>query len=223
MPRKRYEVSFEIAGNTALWTRPDTGDSPCSYPAPTYSAAKALFESILWGPATLILPKKVELCSPIRFHNYVTNYGGPLRKNDSIRKGNNYQLYATVLTDVCYRFYAEVIPNSNKKYLPENAVKWDQKTTNPGHAYQAIFNRRLKRGQSYASLSLGWNEFTPSYFGPFREETRVCSEIPDILIPSMLREVFPEGYKSEYKAIYDTDVWIKNGVLVYPERRLMEE
>jgi hypothetical protein len=25
---------MEIAGNTAMWTRPDTGDSPVSYPAP---------------------------------------------------------------------------------------------------------------------------------------------------------------------------------------------
>ena len=36
MNLKLYQVSMEIAGNTALWTRPDSGDSPCSYPAPTY-------------------------------------------------------------------------------------------------------------------------------------------------------------------------------------------
>ena len=33
MNLKLYQVSMEIAGNTALWTRPDSGDSPCSYPA----------------------------------------------------------------------------------------------------------------------------------------------------------------------------------------------
>ena len=42
-----YPVQMEIAGATAMWTRPDTGDSPVSYPAPTYSAVKGLFESIL--------------------------------------------------------------------------------------------------------------------------------------------------------------------------------
>jgi len=42
-----YEVKFEISGPTAMWTRPDTGDAPVSYPAPTYSAAKGLFESPL--------------------------------------------------------------------------------------------------------------------------------------------------------------------------------
>lgn len=41
-----YTIQMEIAGNTAMWTRPDTGDSPVSYPAPTYSAAKAIMEEL---------------------------------------------------------------------------------------------------------------------------------------------------------------------------------
>lgn len=215
---KTYRVSMEIAGNTAMWTRPDTGDSPCSYPAPTYSAVRGLFESILWEPAVLVIPQKVELCSAPQFHSYVTNYGGPLRKGDSIKKGNNYQLFATVLTDVCYRLYADVVPNPNKERLPESAIRWDNRTSSPGHAYQEIFNRRLKRGQSYATLSLGWSEFTPSYFGLFRDTTCVCTELPDINIPSMLRGMFQQGYASTYQAVYDTDLCIHRGTLVYPKR-----
>jgi len=42
---KNYEVMLEISGPTAMWTRPDTGDAPVSYPAPTYSAVKGIFES----------------------------------------------------------------------------------------------------------------------------------------------------------------------------------
>ena len=213
-----YPVSMEIAGNTAMWTRPDTGDSPCSYPAPTYSAVRALFEGILWGPAVQIIPRKVEICMPVRYHSYVTNYGGPNRKLDNIKKGTNYQLYATVLLDVCYRLYADVVPNPKKSTLPEKARSWDARTTAPGHAYQEMFQKRLKRGQSYASLALGWREFTPSYFGPFRSTTKVCTDMQDILIPSMAREVFPDGYKSSYRAIYDTNVVIHGGVLIYPER-----
>ena len=117
------------------------------------------------------------------------------------QSGNNYQLFATVLTDVCYRLYADVIPNPDKTVLPESATSWDRRTTSPGHAYQEMFNRRLKRGQSYATLSLGWGEFTTSYFGPFRETTQVCTDLPDISIPSMLRGVFQSGYNSEYHAV----------------------
>lgn len=215
---KRYSVSMEIAGNTAIWTRPDSGDSPCSYPAPTYSAVKGLFESILWGPAVRVIPRKVELCSIPQFHSYATNYGGCLRSDKSIKNNNNYQLFATVLIDVCYRVYADVMPNSDKHNLTDNACGWDQKTTSPGHAYQDIFYRRLKRGQSYATLHLGWSEFTPSYVGLFRSETKVCTELPDITIPSMLRGIFPMGYRSDYESVYDNDLCIHKGTLVYPER-----
>lgn len=39
---KPYEIKIEIAGKTAMWTRPDTGDCPVSYPALTYSAVKGI-------------------------------------------------------------------------------------------------------------------------------------------------------------------------------------
>lgn len=218
MKGKKYFVEMEVAGNTAMWTRPDTGDSPCSYPAPTYSAARGLFESVLWGPDIVVIPRKVELCTVPQYHSYITNYGGPLRSSQNFKDGTNYQLFATVLIDVCYRLYADVVPNPNKALMPESALSWDRKTTSPGHAYQEIFFRRLKRGQSFATLCLGWSEFTPSYVGPFRSETKVCTDLPDIYIPSMIRGVFQKGYKSEYEAVYDTNVCIHKGVLIYPER-----
>jgi CRISPR-associated protein Cas5d len=216
--KKIYSIEMEVAGNTAMWTRPDCGDSPCSYPAPTYCAVRALFESVLWGPAVIIKPTRVELCSPPRYHSYVTNYGGPLRSSQSLKAGNNYQLYATVLINVCYKLHAIVVPNPVKDKLPEKARLWDNRTTCPAHAYQEIFNRRLSRGQSFATLSLGWSEFTVSYFGPFRKKTHVCEDIPEIKIPSMLREIFSDGYNSAYNPVYDTGLSIKRGVLEYPER-----
>lgn len=212
-----YSVAMEIAGPTALFLRPDTGDSPTSYSAPTFSAVRGIFESILWGPDIRIVPTAVEICAPIQYHSYVTNYGGPLRAGTSIKKGNNYQLYATVLVDVCYRLYADVYPNTRKKNLPAKALEWDRKTTSPAHAYQEIFNRRLCRGQSFSVPVLGWREFTPSYFGPFRPETKVCTDIPDISIPSMLREVFPDGFQSAYRAVYSQNLKIHKGRLEFPK------
>ena len=217
MKNLSYPIQMEIAGPTAMWTRPDTGDSPCSYPAPTYSAVKGIFESVLWGPDIQIIPRKVEICRPVQYYSYATNYGGPLRKLDLVKKGNNYQQYATVLIDVCYRLYADVIMNPKRDNLPGKAKAWDSKTTSPGHAYQAIFYRRLQRGQSFASLCLGWREFPPSYFGPFRPETHVLASMPDMVIPSMLREVFSRGYSSPYAVVYDQNVEIKGGVLCYPK------
>lgn len=213
----KYPLTMEIAGATALFARTDAGDSPVSYPIPTASAVRGIFESILWGPGIRIVPTAVEICAPIQYHSYVTNYGGPLRASKSIQKGNNYQLYATVLVDVCYRLYADAMPNFNKQNMPEKALEWDRRTTAPGHAYQDIFNRRLKRGQSFSVPVLGWKEFTPSYFGPFRPETKVCKEISDITISSMLREVFPDGYHSDYRAVYSQNLRIHEGRLDFPQ------
>lgn len=215
MVRTAYPVCIEIAGDTAMWTRPDTGDCPVSYPAPTYSAVKAIFESILWGPAVMIVPRKVEICRPIKYHSYYTNYGGPLRHPKSIKDGNNYQLLSTVLIDVCYRLYADVIPNKDKQHLPPSAKKWDSATTSPGHVYQSIFCRRLQRGQCYSIPALGWREFTPSYFGEFRPETKVQTDLEEIKLSSMLRQVFPGGYNSKVSCVFDQNVTITNGTLVY--------
>lgn len=49
MVRLSYPIEMEIAGDTAIWTRPDTGDCPVSYPAPTYSAVKAIFAVYFMG------------------------------------------------------------------------------------------------------------------------------------------------------------------------------
>ncbi len=220
MHQKLYPIAMEIAGPTALFSRPDSGDSPQTFEAPPPSAIRGMFESILWGPDIRIVPTAVEICAPIQYHSYVTNYGGPLRASKSIQNETNYQLYATVLVDVCYRLYANVEINHFKQNLPQKALEWDRKTTSPGHAYQEIFNRRLKRGQAFSIPVLGWKEFTPSYFGPFRSETKVCEDIPDIVIPSMLKEVFPDGYNSAYRAVYNQSLKIHKGRLEFPQEEV---
>ena len=51
-----YRVALEVAGPAAMFTRPDTGSTPISYPVPTFSAAKGMFESVAWLPHTYIQP-----------------------------------------------------------------------------------------------------------------------------------------------------------------------
>jgi CRISPR-associated protein Cas5d len=204
-----YNISMEISGKTAMWTRPDTGDSPVSYPVPTYSAAKGIFEAILRLETVEIVPKIVEICAPIIYHNYSTNYGGPLRKSAIMSTGDSFQLIATVLINVCYRLYAELRLNEGM-----------DKTTrdihfNDLHAWHDIFNRRLERSQCHDIPFLGWREFVPDYFGPFRETTRVEESI-NLLLPSFLRSVFePSGQKNP---VFDHDSKIINGRLAYVER-----
>lgn len=212
---RTYEISLEISGPAAIWTRPDSGDCPVSYPAPTYSAVKGIFEAILFNQAVEVIPRRVEICAPIVYHTYNTNYGGPLRKSDQMNKGASYQLLAWVLANPCYRFYAEVRCNDRTNGgVSRKTEEWLKRTTSPAHAYQEMYNRRLTRGQSRYIPCLGWKEFTPDYVGPFRPETQVCADI-NMVLPSMLRQVFPDGLNSGVRFIYDQDVQISDGVLEF--------
>ena len=220
-----YEVSVEISGPTAMWTRPDTGDVPVSYPVPTYGAVKGIFECILLSDWAEVVPTKVEICAPIQFHVYNTNYGGPLRKSKLLKSGASYQLLATVLTDVCYRCYANVKSTPGEdggNYLKRGVREQTREvrgTTNGAHAYQARFNRRLKCGQMHYMPCLGWKEFMPDYVGQFRPETRVCEDI-NVVIPSMLKTCFPAGKNSAWKPDFyrpNRPAVISKGVLIYAQ------
>lgn len=187
-----------------MFTRPDSGATPISYPIPTFSAAKGLFEAIAKYNSAYIRPVKVEICKPIRFEKYVTNYGGPLRKSDQIKKKAAYQLPSTILVDVCYRLYGVV-----------EEVTFAPNGNNHLHALQEIFNRRLIKGQTYYTPVLGWKEFVPSYFGPFREgETFVQKDINQI-IPSLLHSVFDHPVNGKYRPEYRQNVEIREGELKY--------
>lgn len=198
---KQYDVAFEIAGPTAMFTRPDSGSAPVSYPAPTFSAVRGMFDSIARLQSAVIIPLRVEICTPIQFYQYVTNYGGPNRQASKMH--GSYQLPATVLLDVCYRVFGRV---------EERRPKPGQ--TNHLHHLQEMFSRRLKKGQFHEMPCLGWKEFVPQYVGPLRESSRVDSSI-DLIIPSMLHSVF--DHTGKYCPVYRQNVRIAAGELVYAQ------
>lgn len=207
----KYEVRLEVSGPTALWTRPDTGDAPTSYPVPTRSAVKGIFESILWLPTAVVVPTRADICAPVVFHTYTTNYGGPLRKSGTA----NFQLIATVLVNVCYRLYAEIRPfEGPPERVPKSARDWLR--TNCAHAYQEMFARRLQRGQWGRTPCLGWQEFVPDYLGPFRpaEKTKVQEDL-NLVLPSMLEAVFPQQNDPKRAPVFRQNVQILKGVLNY--------
>jgi CRISPR-associated protein Cas5, N-terminal domain len=199
---RRYPVSFEIAGSTALFARPDGGSTPISYPVPTWSAVKGMFEAVARCHGAYLHPTHVEICRPIRTTRYTTNYGGPLRKAEQIKKGNNLQLIATVLFDVCYRVHGQAVALE-----PGNGV-------NRAHALQDIFQRRLAAGKLFYTPCLGWKEFTPSYFGPLRPESRADTSV-NLYIPSLLYSVFDAPVNGKWGPRFQRGVQVRHGVLEY--------
>jgi CRISPR-associated protein Cas5d len=201
----KYPVQLEIAGPAAMWTRPDTGGAFTSYPAPTFSAAKGIFEAIARLKSAYIRPTRVEICRPVQYHRYATNYRGPLRKSNQLKKDASYQLIAVILVDVCYRLYG-IVDEATPPPVGTNHL----------HALQEIFSRRLSKGQCFAVPSLGWKEFTPSYWGPFRETTRVEADL-NVEIPSMLHSVFDKPIAGGWGPSFVQNAHIEKGVLTYAQ------
>lgn len=213
---KKYLVELEIAGDLALFSRPDTGGTPTSFPVPTWSAAKGIFESIarLSSGDAWICPTAVEVCvrkndnrrGYVRFQNYAFNYGGPLRKSDQIAKKSALQVFSTALSDVCYRIHAEVKGNKNRSR---------HQGVNPCHHLQEMFNRRLLRGQCHRTPCLGLSEFTASYWGPFRmEETEVDYSL-NLRLPSLLTTPFSKPVNGSFSPKFQLNAEIKKGRLTY--------
>jgi len=215
----KYKISMEIAGPFAMWSRPDTGATPTSYPIPSWSASKGIFESVAFfkdGKAW-INPTKVEICKRrnsvaggISFQKYTTNYRGPLKHKSKA----NFQFSSLILSNVCYRLYGE-IENGSGSHLEYG--------NNPSHALQAIFQRRLKNGQCHKTPTLGWNEFVPSYWGLIRDannpvpfQTEVDKSISIDLV-SMLQQVFDKAVSGDYqpKFVRAENAIIKNGEFYY--------
>lgn len=208
-----YSIQLEVSGRTAMFTRPDTGSSPISYPVPTYSAIRGIFESILLLRQASIIPVKVEICAPINYHHYTTNYLGPSRKNS---RGGALQVPATVLTDVCYRLYARAYHDDRPLPYSERGKQNGSRCTHGGHAYRDIFNRRLERGQCYRTPCLGWKEFTVDYYGPFRTETEVQKDI-NLFIPCLFKSFSRDGHgkSTDWQPTFMNNVEIREGVLHY--------
>jgi len=214
---KIYEISMEVEGVLAMWSRPDTGSSPTSYPIPTWSAAKGLFESIAFfrDGRAWINPTHVEVCrahasenkGSIDFQKHMTNYGGPLREANLINKKANYQHAAQVVSNPCYRLYAKIKNGSGRPLRMKD---------NPSHALQAIFKRRLERGQCYHTPCLGWSEFVPSYWGQIRESTEVDTSV-NLNLVSVLKGVFDTPLQGQFNPEFQRgkDARIEEGVFRY--------
>lgn len=200
MTEKRYEWAFEIMAPSACFTRPDTGAAPISYPCPTRSAVIGMMECVAFSNDAYFWPERVEICTPIVYHKYVQNYNGPLRKS-----AGPFQLMQTVLENVDYKVYGIV-----KGYAPPTSL------CNPMHQLQSVFLRRLERGLFYRTCSLGLKEFTSTYFGPLRTDTKVDTSI-NLLIPSMLDTMYDRQTRGNLAPSFCQNVQIEKGVLHYAE------
>ncbi|MDD3546355.1 MAG: type I-C CRISPR-associated protein Cas5c, partial [Kiritimatiellae bacterium] len=101
---------LEVSGDFACFTRPEMKVERVSYDVITPSAARAIFEAILWKPAIRWQITKIEVLNPIRWasvrRNEVAGIASP-RSGGIMIEDSRQQRAGLLLRDVRYRLYAE--------------------------------------------------------------------------------------------------------------------
>lgn len=154
---------LEIAGELACFTRPEMKVERVSYDVITPSAARAVFEAILWKPAVRWHVRRIEVLKPVRFVNLRRNEVGSKVSASNVAKAMNgadidIAIYADdpseraqraslLLRDVAYRVHADLETRS------------DRQDPMPPQKYHAMFERRAEGGQCVNQPYLGCREF----------------------------------------------------------------
>ena len=172
---------LEVRGEFACFTRPEMKVERVSYDLITPSAARAVFEAILWKPAIRWRVRRIEVLAPIRWINLRRNEGAGVVSTRNVetamRAGSGdlglyiederQQRAGLFLRDVAYRLHAEMS-------LQPNAPPGETLTK-----YREMFERRAAKGQCVNQPYLGCREFAAA----FRLVSDLSNEPPPISNP----------------------------------------
>ena len=180
---------LEVSGDFACFTRPEMKVERVSYDVITPSAARAVFEAILWKPAIRWQVSKIEVLKPIKWINLRRNEVGSVASTRNIesamRAGSGrlglyvddtkerQQRAGLLLRDVQYRLHAAFElhdPGSHKPNFPHLS----KRTTNSDETdmddepnqtvkFMTMFERRATKGQCVNQPYLGCREFAADF------------------------------------------------------------
>jgi CRISPR-associated protein Cas5d len=152
---------LEVRGDFACFTRPEMKVERVSYDVITPSAARAIYDAILWKPAIRWRITHIEVLSPIRWINLRRNeLGGVISERNvktAMKKGSGQlgtyieddrqQRAGLFLRDVHYRLYAQF-------------DLLDRDGGNSAVKFSEMFERRARKGQCFNQPYLGCREFS---------------------------------------------------------------
>jgi CRISPR-associated protein Cas5d len=225
---------LEVSGPYACFTRPEMKVERVSYDVITPSAARAIFDAILWKPAIFWKVKRIEVLSPIRWISVRRNEVGAvasIRKKQIFIEDERQQRAGLFLRDVKYRLFAEfefipaekwgTIFNPAPSYLYDEEEKETIRADETPAKYAAMFERRAKKGQCFNQPYLGCREFS-AHFRLVNHQTEPATPINenrdlgwmlydmDFSDPINIKPMF---FRPE----------LKKGVIVVPDRTNSEE
>jgi CRISPR-associated protein Cas5d len=225
---------LEVSGPFACFTRPEMKVERVSYDVITPSAARAVFDAILWKPAIFWQVRKIEVLAPIKWISIRRNEVGKVaspRSNGIFIEDDRQQRAGLLLRDVKYRLHAEFVfipPEKRSKVLNpvpewladtgevEELKKPDIRPDETEAKYAAMFERRAKKGQHFHQPYLGCREFAADVrlVNPVNEPAESVPETRDLgwMLYDMdyadPKDIKPMFFRAE----------LKSGVMAVPPR-----
>lgn len=153
---------LEVSGEFACFTRPEMKVERVSYDVITPSAARAIFEAILWKPAIQWQVTRIEVLNPIKWMNLRRNEVESIVSTRTAKSAmasgegqlgiyvdeQRQQRASLLLKDVRYRLHAE-FRMTDKAGAQDSAAK-----------FADMFRRRAEKGQCFNQPYLGCREFS---------------------------------------------------------------
>jgi len=179
---------LEVSGDFACFTRPEMKVERVSYDVMTPSAARAVFEAIVWKPAIQWRVTKIEVLKPIKWISVRRNEVGAVASTRNVQasvsvsagdlgfyiEDERQQRAGLFLRDVAYRIHAYFElrdPSFHKPHflqlskVPINRGEDDLQELPDNNAvkFMSMFERRVSRGQCVNQPYLGCREFACSF------------------------------------------------------------
>lgn len=158
-------LCLEVSGNYACFTRPEMKVERVSYGVITPSAARAVFEAILWKPAIRWQIERIEVLNPVKWMSLRRNEVGhriaSRNVETAMREGHGQlgqyvdedrqQRASLLLRDVRYRLHAH-FEMTSRAGADDSPAK-----------FEAMFRRRASAGQCVNQPYLGCREFSARF------------------------------------------------------------
>ncbi|WP_347889007.1 type I-C CRISPR-associated protein Cas5c [Nitrosomonas europaea] len=179
---------LEVSGDFACFTRPEMKVERVSYDIITPSAARAVFEAVLWKPAIRWHITRIEVLKPIRWINLRRNEVGTVISSRNVQTAmkdgsGNLGLYiederqqraGLFLRDVAYRIYAHFEmrdaaphkshhPHLSKRVINDPDEQRAANAENVPAKFLNMFERRAAKGQCVNQPYLGCREFAAHF------------------------------------------------------------
>lgn len=213
------EYCLEVWGDWACFTRPELKVERVSYDVITPSAARAIFEAILFKHYAMHWQvTKIEVLNPIKWTTIRRNEVGAVASKSPIYiEEKRQQKNSLLLQDVRYRIYAKLVFIPVKDRPKEAFSKHQPDASENPMKYYQMFERRASQGQCFTQPYLGCREFAAGWEYVENVEGRQAPIVEDRDLGIMLYDMdFDKNPQKPDVIFYRAKM--EQGVIVVPDK-----